>query len=86
MDDALGSRSGLDAYAVRGRVVWVMTMTRSRQVDLVTTPEKCEGCGRTVAVTRRRDDGAERLSDVDGNGRVLPGGHNELWHGKGRSQ
>ncbi len=61
-------------------------MFKSRPVDIVTTPEKCEGgCGKTVAVTKRRDDGATRLSTIQ-DGRVLPGPHNDVHHSRsGRS-
>lgn len=60
-----------------------------RPVDLITPAERCErGCGKTVAVTRRRDDAATRLSTIDGSGRVQPGDHNVVYHdaraGRGR--
>jgi len=52
-----------------------------RPVELKTPPEKCErGCGRLVAVTRRIDDGATRLSTVDKAGNVQPGPHNAIHH------
>jgi hypothetical protein len=53
---------------------------QKRTVDIVTKPEKCErGCGDDVAMTRRRDDGATRLSTIK-NGTVLPGSHNSHRH------
>lgn len=52
-----------------------------RPVELKTPPEKCErGCGQLVAVTRRIDDGATRLSTVSENGSVQPGPHNAIYH------
>lgn len=52
-----------------------------RQVDIITKPEKCErGCGHDVAITRRRDDGAERLSTIHNGQVVLPGPHNTVHH------
>jgi hypothetical protein len=46
-----------------------------RPVTLVTHPESCECCGSPVAVTRRNDDGATRLSNVNADGEVMPGPH-----------
>lgn len=51
---------------------------KSRPVDIVTTPEPCESCGDRVAVTRRQDDGATRLSNITSDGRVAPGPHDSL--------
>jgi hypothetical protein len=52
----------------------------TRRVDIVTEPEKCErGCGQDVAMTRRHDDGATRLSTIH-DGRVLPGPHDGVHH------
>lgn len=51
-----------------------------RPCDIVTPVEPCEtGCGALVAVTVRRDDGARRLSEIDGDGRIVPGGHSADW-------
>ncbi|QYN41179.1 hypothetical protein K1T35_48445 (plasmid) [Pseudonocardia sp. DSM 110487] len=53
-------------------------MAKVRPVDIVTEPEQCEtGCGARVAITRRRDDGATRLSVIGDGGRVWPGGHTQ---------
>jgi hypothetical protein len=53
-------------------------MAKPRPVDIVTEPEPCEtGRGAPVAVTRRRDDGATRLSVIGDDGRVWPGGHTQ---------
>jgi hypothetical protein len=53
---------------------------KTRKLELLTEPEPCElGCGRQVAVTRRIDDGATRLSTIrDGN--IDPGPHLAMFH------
>jgi hypothetical protein len=47
-----------------------------REVDIVSAVEQCEtGCRTNVAMNRRRDDGATRLSHINDDGSVAPGPH-----------
>jgi hypothetical protein len=48
------------------------------EMEILTTPESCESCGTTVAVTRQVASGNTRLSHIGSDGQVLPGPHTPL--------